>query len=124
MRSVAWLVAGTTLISAGCATTKTIPPPASGREEIGIVGYRLADGREQPFAGIATVGSDSIQLHARHRGESKTPSVRPDTVLMRSDVGALKVRELSPPRTVALLASPVAVWYVAFLLGGFQGSDE
>lgn len=117
-----------TLVATGCATTSTIPLPGTdtGRE-IGIVGYNMTDGRTFPFTGKASILADSLYLRARE--ESYSPGlgpnvIPPDTTLSANDVSALRIRQFSLSKTIALAAAPVVIWYVAFLLGGFQGANE
>lgn len=123
-RSVRSLAIVLSLIYLGCASTATIPlPQPDPDQEIGIVGYKDADGTVHYLHGTATVSTDSVHLESHGPTPGNSVSVvTHKTSLPASEVSALRVTKFSFLKTMALVASPFVLWFVVFSLGGFQGS--
>ena len=118
------------LLTSGCSVTATKPRPTvqpGSQEHLKIVGYSTVDGEHRRVEGKASFHSDSVYIRTLTHTTQSQPGVPRDTVtlaLPAEQLRSVDVRRFSAIRTLGLAATPIVVWYVVFLFGGFQGTNE
>jgi len=119
------------LLANGCSVTAVKSRPAvqpGAQEHLKIVGYSTVDGEHRKVEGVATFFSDSVYIRGlAHSAQSAPPDVPNDSLALALPAAQLRsvdVRRFSVIRTLGLAATPIVVWYVVFLLGGFQGTND
>ena len=125
MRSIGRLLA-LLVFCAGCTSTKRVPlTEMTAQDEPRIVSYTTTDAKPHSFRGRVTVSADSIFLRAIHEtAPSGRAATQRDTSLSAQNIDSFETVKFSLPKTMALVATPVVLWFVAFSFGAFQGYNE